>query len=100
MNPVGSKYCQHCGTSLHVKVGKVARVNNCTNKTKEVVRSKDVAVIPLTKRQRNISGRVIPRMIITPHEDGTWFCPLCGDKNTGLGCKSCGFEVVEKAVSR
>lgn len=99
-NPVGSKYCQHCGTRLHVRVGKVARVNTSDNRMINGVRSQEVAVIPLTKKDRDISGKIIPRISITPREDGTWFCPLCGDKNTGFSCKSCKFERVEKANSK
>ncbi|WP_455717811.1 hypothetical protein [Anaerosporobacter sp.] len=99
-NPVGSKYCQHCGTRLHVQAGKVARVNGSENRTKDGVRSQGVTVIPLAKKHRDISGKIMPQISITPHEDGTWFCPLCGDKNAELICKSCYFERMEKVSSR
>ena len=34
-----------------------------------------------------------PRIVINPLEDGTWYCPLCGDKNCRQTiCKGCGFD--------
>ena len=33
-----------------------------------------------------------PCIKIVPLDDGTWYCPLCGEKNTGSFCKGCGFE--------
>nr|WP_294493047.1 hypothetical protein [uncultured Anaerosporobacter sp.] len=97
VNSEGSRYCQHCGTRLFVSRGKIGREHVNETRTIEGVRAHGVVVTPLAKRNVNTSGRIMPQITIIPHEDGTWFCPLCGDKNTELSCKSCDFERYEKA---
>ena len=95
-NAQGSRYCQQCGTRLFVRKGKIVREHDSETRTIEGVRAQGVAVTPLAKRHRNTSGGIIPRITIIPHEDGTWFCPLCGDKNSEESCKNCEFESQEK----
>ena len=95
-NLAGSRYCQHCGTRLYVRRGKITREQVNETRTIEGVRAHVVSATPLAKRYRNTSGSIMPRIPITPQEDGTWFCPLCGDENTMFECNSCDFERLEK----
>lgn len=97
-NSEGSRYCQQCGTRLFVRRVNIAREHVSETRTIEGVRAQGVAITPLAMKHRNTSGRIMPRISITPHEDGTWFCPLCGDKNSEEICKNCEFESQEKVI--
>lgn len=99
-NSQGSRYCQHCGTRLYVRSGRIAREHVSETRTVEGVRAQGIAIAPLAKRHRNTSDRIMPQISITPHKDGTWFCPLCGDKNSEISCKSCDFERLEKVDTK
>lgn len=99
-NPVNSKYCQQCGTKLKVKKSVFSRENISNTGTIAGAGAKGVSVAPLAYRKGQESGNDMgqssqPSQVqipVTPLEDGTWYCPLCGDKNKGQSCRGCGFE--------
>ena len=91
INQEGSKYCQHCGTKLRKKESMFSRDNISSTGTIAGAGAKGVSVAPLAYKNGIEDRKVAPRITITPLEDGTWFCPLCGEKNTGNGCRGCDF---------
>lgn len=98
-NPEQSKYCQHCGTTLTKKhrfsLGNESRTIAGTG-------TRGISIAPLgglavEKQAAEMATEQIkkkfPRIVVKPLEDGTWYCPLCGDKNKRQNiCKGCGFE--------
>lgn len=98
-NPEQSKYCQHCGTELKRRhkfgLGNESRTIAGTG-------ARGSSIAPLgglaveSQAAEMAAGKIknkFPRIIIKPLEDGTWYCPLCGDKNIGQNiCKGCGFD--------
>ncbi|WP_455716860.1 hypothetical protein [Anaerosporobacter sp.] len=90
-NQEESNYCQHCGIRLTSKKSMFSRDNISATGTIAGAGAKGVSVAPLAYKNGTEAGKSAPRIVITPHEDGTWFCPLCGEKNTGYSCRGCEF---------
>lgn len=53
----------------------------------------------IEKQAKELGGKrktSFPKISVVPLMDGSWFCPLCGDKNNNKDfCKGCGFEPLE-----
>lgn len=76
-----ARYCQHCGTLLaETKLSFRDRIRNRKNRDEERV----VSVVPLTSLEFDKSQNRNTRSKVTQShtlEDGSWFCPYCGQKN-------------------
>lgn len=100
-NPQGSIYCQHCGNKLKKK----AFFSTDANQSKKIffagMGNKGSSIAPLggmaiQNQAKQFSDykqkKSFPKIKIIPLEDGSWYCPLCGDKNKERFCKGCGID--------
>lgn len=94
-------YCQNCGTKLMVKKALFQKENA---KLWAGFNMKGNSIAPLAcmgienQAEREL-GKVstIPKLArVQPREDGSWFCPDCGELNIAYSknCKGCGRDFV------
>lgn len=100
-NPQYSVYCQQCGCKLKKKSIFQRKKNNANQIFFAGMGQKGSSIAPLggmaiANQAKQFAdykrNRQFPKIKIYPLSDGTWYCPLCGDKNNGDSCKGCGFE--------
>nr|WP_302598952.1 zinc ribbon domain-containing protein [uncultured Cellulosilyticum sp.] len=85
-----ARYCQHCGALLETKRSLMDRIRNRKFRSED----KNVSAIPVTglefvkNQDRNTRSKVTQGHSL---EDGSWFCPYCGQKNKvyQFTCSSC-----------
>lgn len=77
--------------TAHILAGAIANCAVLMRNRYDNAGAKGVSVAPLAYKNGKEEGKVAPRIAITPLEDGTWFCPLCGEKNNGNSCRGCEF---------
>ena len=95
-NYEGTKYCQGCGTYLQVKKPFFSFANL---KFLSGWQGRGVTHFPLMGmaveghanqiKEGKASGTKVP---VVPHEDGSWYCPDCGQYNRkkDMFCIGCG----------
>lgn len=93
-NQEAASYCQHCGSLLKTK-GNVKRFIKSLN-FGSVAGSgaKGVSVAPLTGMALDKKNNQVTQAKVTQShslEDGSWFCPYCGQKNKRVEaiCSKC-----------
>lgn len=96
----GTKFCQGCGEKLPRKKDFKALVDSLDLKDIAGAGAKGVSVAPMAGRviegQAEAAGAKANKNStaakVVLHDDGTWFCPDCGEHNrTGVRiCKGCG----------
>ena len=96
----GTKYCQRCGKKLSNHL-----IDSKWNKTKYLAGTghKGSSLAPLggmaIENQAKSLGGIITHKHLTkvcPLEDGSWYCPDCGEPNPkhSTFCKGCGRDYV------
>lgn len=86
-----ARYCQHCGTLLvEGKRSLRDRIKNRKYRSEE----KGISVVPLASLEFDKNPNRNTRSKVTQGhslEDGSWFCPYCGQKNKvyQFSCSKC-----------
>ena len=100
-NEENVRYCQKCGAKLECRVRLFQKENF---KLWGGFNMKGISIAPLAcmgiknEAEREL-GKVskIPKLAhVKPREDGSWFCPDCGDLNARFTkkCKGCGRDFI------
>lgn len=107
-NPELSIYCQHCGKKLKKKLfgnrmkasSNPIHLAGMGQKGSSMAPLGGMAIEGQTKQFSDYKySKTFPKIKVSPLPDGTWFCPLCGDKNKGVLCRGCGFPKSQEGVS-
>lgn len=100
-NEAGVKYCQQCGSEIVMKKS-FFKIENFKLWAGFNVKGGSIAPLAcmgIEKQAEKELGKVstIPHLThVRPKEDGSWFCPDCGELNPAhaRNCKGCGRDFV------
>lgn len=97
-NSKGTRYCQNCGNPLKKSFQGFLESLNLSGLAG--IGLKDSSIAPLitedflrkTSGSQSYSVNGHDKIPVIQKEDGSWFCPDCGEKNkkNAICCKNCG----------